>query len=85
MALIQQIAMIGIISSIFFFFKILPPRPKRYRAWRTVGLILQWALAPVSAIIYGSAASLYSQVRLMTGRYLIKFDVTDKNTVRTDN
>jgi hypothetical protein len=33
---------------------------------------------PVTTILYNSLSSVYSQTRLMFGRYYDKFDVTDK-------
>ncbi|HEX9679019.1 MAG TPA: glycosyltransferase family 2 protein [Candidatus Saccharimonadales bacterium] len=68
----------GILVTVFLSMKMLPPRPPRYRAHRNVLMVLQWVLLPVSSIVYGSFAALYSQTRLMLGRYLEKFDVTDK-------
>lgn len=72
------IALSGIIVSIFFSMKMLPPRPAQYKKRRTVLMVLQWVLLPVVSIIYGSAASLYAQTRLMMKLYLDKFDVTEK-------
>ena len=45
-------------------------------------MVLQWALIPITSILYSSLSSLYSQFRLMTGRYLDKFDVTEKTLVK---
>jgi archaellum component FlaF (FlaF/FlaG flagellin family) len=78
---IQQIALIGVIVMVYQAFKLLPPRPERYRRHRTVGMVLQWVLMPLTAIAYLSAAALYSQGRLFLGKYLVKFDVTTKATV----
>jgi hypothetical protein len=39
---------------------------------------------PITSVIYGSAAAIYSQTRLMFGRYLDKFDVTEKAVVQDD-
>ena len=36
---------------------------------------------PVTAVAYNAAAALYSQGRLAFGKYLDKFDVTEKATV----
>ena len=78
---IQRVAMIGLFITVFLSFKMLPPRPERYKRHRTVFMLLQWALMPVTAVAYNAAAALYSQARLATGRYLDKFDVTEKATV----
>ena len=77
---IMQIATIGLFVTIFMSFKILPPRPERYKRRRTFGMILQWMLMPVTSIGYSALASLYSQGRLFMGKYLDKFDVTEKAT-----
>lgn len=78
---IQRFAMIGLFLSIFISFKLLPPRPERYKRRRNVFMLLQWVLMPVTSIAYGSAAAIYSQTRLLLGRYLDRFDVTEKAVV----
>jgi cellulose synthase/poly-beta-1,6-N-acetylglucosamine synthase-like glycosyltransferase len=80
-SLLQRIAMIGLVISIFTSFKLLPPRPARYKRRRNVLMVLQWVLMPVTAIVYSSAAAFYSQTRLFFGDYLDRFDVTEKTTV----
>ncbi len=75
---IQTIGLIGAFSSIFIALKTLPPRPIRYRRHRSLFMLLQWVYLPITTILYGSTAALYSQTRLMFGKYLTKFDVTDK-------
>ena len=47
----------------------------------TLWMILQGFLMPVNSICYGSAAAVYSQTRLALGKYLDKFDVTQKGTI----
>ena len=79
---IQQVATIGSIITVFMSFKLLPPRPSRYKRSRTLLMVLQWVLMPVTAIFYNSAAALYSQGRLLIGKYLDKFDVTDKAVIK---
>ena len=81
---IQQIAMIGLFTLIFISFKMLPPRPERHKRHRSIWLLLQWVLMPATSIIYGSAAALVSQTRLLLGRYFEVFDVTDKAVVKAD-
>lgn len=82
---LQRIAMIGLFITVFLSFKMLPPRPERYKRRRNVWMLLQWAMMPVIAIAYGASAALYSQTRLLFGRYLDKFDVTEKAVVKSDN
>lgn len=82
---IQRVALGGIFVTLFLSLKILPPKPKRYKAHRTVFMILQWAFLPVTTIAYNSLSALNSQTRLMFGKYLGKFDVTDKAVVTDDN
>ncbi|HEX6462351.1 MAG TPA: glycosyltransferase family 2 protein [Candidatus Saccharimonadales bacterium] len=78
---LQTVALLGMFISVFLAMKMLPPRPARYKRRRTVMMVLQWALMPVTPIVYGSSAAIYAQFRLLTGRYLDKFDVTDKALV----
>lgn len=80
---IQRIALIGLFLTVFLSFKMLPPRPERYKRIRNVGMLAQWLLMPVSAIVYSAGSALYSQGRLFTGHYLTKFDVTNKETFAT--
>lgn len=80
-SLLQQIALIGLAIAVFTSFKLLPPRPARYKRSRTVWMLLQWVLMPVTAIVYSSMAAYTSQTKLLFARYLDKFDVTDKMTV----
>jgi cellulose synthase/poly-beta-1,6-N-acetylglucosamine synthase-like glycosyltransferase len=80
---IQEIALLGIVVTVFLAFKMLPPRPERYKRRRTFGMVAQWVLMPVTAIVYSSICALNSQGRLFLGLYLDKFDVTEKATHNT--
>ena len=84
-SLIQQVAMVGILVLIFVSFKLLPPRPERYKKRRNILMVMQWALMPVIAIVYSSMASYNAQTHLLFGRYLDKFDVTEKTTVEMND
>ena len=77
---VQRVAMIGLFITVFLAFKMLPPRPARYKRRRTLWMLLQWCLMPVTAIVYSSLAAFNSQTHLFLGKYLDKFDVTDKAT-----
>lgn len=82
-SLFQRIAMIGIIVMVFLSFKLLPPRPERYKRTRNFWMLVQWLIMPLTAIGFLSFAALNSQARLFFGRYLTKFDVTAKVTVES--
>lgn len=75
---IQTVALVGIMVTLFLSIKLLPPKPARYKHHRTIFMMLQWVLLPVTTIMYNALAALNSQTRLMFGWYLDKFDVTDK-------
>jgi len=80
-SIFQRVALVGIIVMVFLSFKLLPPRPERYKRTRTIGMLLQWVLMPFTAIGFLSFAALNAQARLAFGKYLVKFDVTNKATV----
>jgi hypothetical protein len=75
---IQQVALIGIVTTMYLSIKLLPPRPARYRKWRYIPMTFQWFLMPVVTIVFASSAALYSQTRLMFGRYMDVFNATIK-------
>ncbi len=77
-SLIQRIAMVGLVITLFLSFKALPPKPLRYKRHRNIFMVLQWAFLPITSIVYSSFSALNSQTRLFLGRYLDKFDVTEK-------
>lgn len=82
---IQTVALIGVVSTLFFALKTLPPKPARYKRHRSLFMVLQWVYLPVTTIVYNSMAALYSQTRLIFGWYIDKFDVTEKAVVTQDN
>ena len=75
---IQTVAAIGLVITIITSLQILPKRPEKYKKQHTLMMVVQWALMPIIALVYTSAAAFYSQTRLMVGRYMEKFDVTKK-------
>ncbi len=74
---IMRISSIGVLLTVFVSLISLPPRPARYRRTRLFGMIIQWVLLPVTALVFSSLAAIDAQTRLMFGRYL-GFYVTDK-------
>lgn len=77
---IQQVAMIGLFITVFLGFKMLPPRPARYKRRRSLWMLLQWGLMPITSVVYGAASAYNAQTHLLLGKYLDKFDVTEKAT-----
>ena len=75
---VETFALIGLLVTIFVSFKMLPRRPAKYRKGKTITMVLQWVLMPVTSILYQSLAAYYAQTRLMLGLYMEKFDVTKK-------
>lgn len=78
---IQRLGLLGLFASLYVSMRTLPPRPIRYKRHRSIFMWLQWLYLPITTICYGSTAALYSQTRLMFGKYISKFDVTEKATV----
>ena len=77
-SIVQTVALVGVIVTVWTSFKLLPKRPEKYKKKRSLGMVTQWFLMPVIALFYTSFAAFYSQTRLMLGRYMEKFDVTKK-------
>ena len=75
---IQLFASLGLLVAILVSIRMLPKRPQKYTFFKWLSMILQWILIPIISIIYQSAAAFYAQTRLMTGKYMEKFDVTKK-------
>jgi cellulose synthase/poly-beta-1,6-N-acetylglucosamine synthase-like glycosyltransferase len=82
---IQTVALVGIFITLFLSLKTLPPKPARYKRRRSVFMVLQWVILPLTTIIYNSLSALYSQTRLIFGWYIGEFDVTTKTVVTDDN
>lgn len=72
-----QFSMIGIFVSAIFSLGLMPPRPAYVHRYAYVTMLLQWALLPLTLVLFGSFAAIDAQTRLMLGRYL-GFNVTEK-------
>ena len=77
-SIIETFAVFGLMITILISFRMLPKRPAKYRKGRSLLMLLQWILMPVTSIIYQSLAAFYAQTRLMLGLYMENFDVTKK-------
>ncbi|HVI60690.1 MAG TPA: glycosyltransferase family 2 protein [Candidatus Saccharimonadales bacterium] len=78
---VQRIGLIGLIITVYVCLVTLPPRPARHKRHRSLLMLVQWVLLPVTSIGFGSLAAFNSQTRLMFKKYLSTFDVTEKATV----
>jgi cellulose synthase/poly-beta-1,6-N-acetylglucosamine synthase-like glycosyltransferase len=78
---IQTIGLVGALASLYVALKTLPPRPARYKRHRSIFMLLQWGYLPITTLVYGSFAAIYSQTRLMFKRYPTKFDLTEKAVI----
>ena len=81
---IQTITMTGLFITVIISLLSLPPRPKNYRKSKSLLMILQWVLFPVTTIVFGAIAALNAQTRLMFGKYLEEFEVTEKAVKHAD-
>ena len=77
-SIVETFASVGLIVTVLVSFRMLPPRPAKYRKGKSILMILQWVLMPITSILYQSIAAFYAQTRLMLGLYMEKFDVTKK-------
>ncbi|MBQ6313851.1 glycosyltransferase family 2 protein [Candidatus Saccharibacteria bacterium] len=77
-SVVETFASVGLIVSILVSLRMLPKRPEKYKKGKSILMVLQWVLMPVTSILYQSLAAFYSQTRLMLGKYMEKFDVTKK-------
>ncbi len=75
---LMQLAMVGVLASGVLSLTMLPPRPKDARASAWFVMIAQWALLPVTFIMFGALPAIDAQTRLMIGKYL-GFNVTKKS------
>jgi hypothetical protein len=76
---IISLSMLGIATSAVMAVALLPPRPKWFRPWHSILYIVQWALIPITLIIFGAFPGLEAQTRLMLGgRFRLGFWVTPK-------
>lgn len=79
---ILTIANIGLILSVILGTVILPKRPTHHKPRKYLMMILQWALLPISMMVFGAFPAIDAQTRLMLGKYM-GFYVTEKSRKKT--
>lgn len=75
---IMRIATIGVLVNGVMSLSILPPRPAHMGRWNWLVMVSQWALLPVTTILFSAFPAIDAQTRMMFGKYL-GFDVTKKD------
>jgi cellulose synthase/poly-beta-1,6-N-acetylglucosamine synthase-like glycosyltransferase len=80
-SLVLTLAMVGIVVSILVSLLLLPPKPPGYKERHRIMHVLQWALTPVTTILFSSVPAIEAQTRLAFGKYL-EFRVTEKHVKR---
>jgi len=55
---LMTVAMFGMVLSAVISTLLLPPRPKNYGFWKSITMVLQWLILPISIITFGSSLSL---------------------------
>lgn len=74
---LMTIAMSGLVLSAIISTLLLPQKPTKNNIFIKFIMVLQWAILPLSIIIFGAIPGLEAQTRLMFGKYL-GFWVTPK-------
>jgi hypothetical protein len=74
---IMTLSMLGLLVTVTISLISLPPKPKRYHGARSIIMVLQWGLLPLTTIVFSALPAIDSHTRLMLGRYL-DFRVTEK-------
>ncbi len=77
-SILMNLALVGLVFSMFLSFATLPPRPARHSKKRYIYMFFQWFLFPITAPFLGSMPAIESQTRIMFGKYFGEFWVTEK-------
>jgi len=67
---IMTLAMIGLISSAYLSFLLLPPKPLKYGRFKYLIFAFGWILFPIMMIFFTSLPALDAQTRWMLGKYM---------------
>jgi cellulose synthase/poly-beta-1,6-N-acetylglucosamine synthase-like glycosyltransferase len=77
-SILTGLALTGLVTTFVISMLIVPARPNHKTPLLSIGMMLQWLLVPIVTIFFGSIPAIDSQTRLMTGRYIGEFWVSDK-------
>lgn len=83
---ILDLSTIGIASSAILSIVLLPPKPKGFKIWHYGFYLLQWALMPITLIVFGAFPGLEAQTRMaLGGKFRLGFWVTPKGRYKGKN
>ncbi len=71
---------IGLITSMAISMLLLPPKPPGFGRRKTLEMLAQWIVIPITAILFSSFPAIDAQTRFMLGKYMT-FWVTEKKAV----
>jgi len=74
---LMTVAMLGLVLSAIISTLLLPKRPKNYGFAKSLSMVAQWLILPLSIVFFGSFPGMEAQTRLMLGKYM-GFFVTPK-------
>jgi hypothetical protein len=75
---LMNLALVGLVVSMFLSLMLLPPRPAKYSRKKYIYMFLQWVLVPITAPLLGALPAVDSQTRILFARYFGEFWVTEK-------
>ncbi len=76
---IMAIGMVGLILNSVMYTLMLPSIPKKYSRWHYIIMLIQWAIFPITMVIFGAIPAFDAQTRLLLGgKWRIGFWVTEK-------
>ena len=78
---LMTLAMFGMIISGILSFLMLPPKPKNSNSFKSLSIVLQWLLLPITLIFFGAFPALDAQTRLILGKHL-EFWPTEKSSMK---
>lgn len=76
--ILTTLSLVGLLTTFFLSMYLLPKRPPHKKRLSALVMVLQWILVPIITIVFGSIPAIDSQTRLMLGRPLGEFWVTEK-------
>lgn len=82
---LMRFAMVGIFVSAIISILLLPPKPKKEPSYKYIIMILQWALLPITLIVWGSIPAIEAQTRLLLGKYLGFFNTPKQRSGKSSN